>query len=135
MLKLGAEKEVLKIVNDQWGAPTYAYTIAETTLKILTAVSNQENKHFGVYHLCDNNFTTWYHFACKIFELYRKSGRNLLLKEVIPISSEEFKSKAIRPKNSKMSTLKIQQTFGVHFLEWEKTLQNCMDIYLENTKN
>lgn len=74
MLRLGQEREELKVVADQFGAPTYAPHLAQATLKALEHASQQEVFPSGVYHLCHSGVTSWHGFAERIFAEARKRG-------------------------------------------------------------
>lgn len=112
MLRLFAEKEELTITTDQVGCPTNAYDLAEF---IHFLVANQA-AHFGTYHFCNTEETTWYAFAKQILE---GSKENFTCK-VSPIDS--YPTPAKRPAHSVMSTQKIQQTFGYKIDNWKDAL-------------
>lgn len=96
MLKLGKEKETINVVMDQYGSPTYAVDLASI---IHGAIEKQIP--YGIYHATNIGYTTWYEFTKQIFE---KVGYTC---KVNPVTSEEFASKAKRPKNSKLSKKKL----------------------------
>ncbi len=124
MLKLMKEREVINVVNDQIGAPTYAGDIARFTLKAL------EVQKPGLYHLTNKGETNWYDFACEIFE--KASGRfELVTKEIKPIPSSAYPTPAKRPLNSRMNLAKFEKTFSVTLPSWQDALDRCFrDISL-----
>jgi dTDP-4-dehydrorhamnose reductase len=101
MLRLGREREQLKIVDDQIGAPTSAEAITEATMAVLRylAASGDVADASGVYHLTCGGATSWCGFARAIFEAF--ASRQKLL-EVIPIPTEAYPTPARRPKNSRL---------------------------------
>lgn len=114
MLRLGAERDELKVVNDQFGSPTFADQVVEQAFELL-----QQNKT-GTYHLSSEGMTTWYHFSKEIFE---QKGMNV---KVNPVSSADFPTKAKRPFFSKLSTQKISNVDGVLILDWKVGLQRLL---------
>jgi dTDP-4-dehydrorhamnose reductase len=126
MLRLGKEREEISVVTDQHGAPTFAADLAQGTLKALDAAQTLKTFPSGIYHLCSSGETTWFEFAEKIFERARARGWPLQLKRLIPITSEAFASKVVRPKNSRLSLIKAKQSLGVELQSWEDGLKSCM---------
>ena len=127
MQNLAAERSRLSIVADQVGAPTWARTIADITAHViaagLTAVRDDGEwwrERSGVYHLCSGGTTSWCDFARAIFQ-YGSS-----MPEVVPISSEDYPTRARRPKNSQMSTDKLTRTFGLRPPQWQDALRLCI---------
>jgi len=119
MLKLGKERELLKIVNDQAGAPTWSRMIAEVTANILIDPKDS----WGIYHLTSSGQTTWFEFAKKIFA---KSQMGVTIQ---PISTSEYPLPAIRPKYSVLSNEKLKKTFQICLPDWEESLDK---FYLSN---
>jgi len=101
MLKLGAVKKRLTIVSDQIGAPTYANNLAEVIVKIVL----QNSQNFGLYHYSGNQNVSWFDFAGLIFDT------TSLEVELSPITSEEYKTAALRPKYSVLNNNKIYKEF------------------------
>jgi dTDP-4-dehydrorhamnose reductase len=91
MLELGKERDEVSVVDDQYGSPTYTSDLAE-----LIVVMIKTNK-YGVYHATNEGFCSWYEFAKEIF---KAAGMDVKVK---PVSSDEFETKAERPKNSRLS--------------------------------
>lgn len=126
MLRLAGERETLTIVDDQWGAPTYASHLAQATLAALDQACAQPLFPSGIYHVCNGGETTWCRFAHAIFELAGSKGTTLRLRTVVPISSSEYPTPARRPLNSRLNTAKVRNTFGVTLPPWETGLRECM---------
>lgn len=143
ILRLASEREELKIVNDQVGAPTYAGQIAATTAKVLTdlydaGTDRQRFSEFcGTYHMTAAGETTWYDFANAILDQAARTpaesswlsavtkGRALSAHRILPISTEEFRSPAKRPRYSVLSNSLLKQTFGVAMPDWRSQLFEC----------
>lgn len=109
MLSL-ADKDELKVVNDQTGCPTWTVELSNGIAKIL-----EENKPYGIYHVCGSGSTTWYGFAKQIFE-FSKLNVNLL-----PCKTEEFPRPAKRPHYSVMNNDKICR-------DWKLALKDYLDL-------
>jgi dTDP-4-dehydrorhamnose reductase len=113
ILRLSTEREQLSIVNDQWGAPTDARDVARVTANLVKKISDKsEHPPSGIYHLRFEDFQTWYHFACRTVENAKKSGEELKVKEILPVTSAEFPTKAKRPANSRLGTKFKQNLFS-----------------------
>lgn len=119
MLKLGKEKEVINVVMDQHGSPTYAVDLASI---IHQAIEKQIP--YGIYHATNMGYTTWYEFTKQIFE---KVGYTC---KVNPVTSEEFASKAKRPKNSKLSKDKLLKE-GIEIPNYEDALNRYLKTELK----
>ena len=128
MLRFGAEREVIKVVADQHGAPTYAPHLAQATLAVLENASAQPQFPSGIYHLCNTGETTWYEFALAIFESARVKGIPLKVKTVEPAATADFPTPAKRPFNSRMSTEKAKRVLNVQLPDWREGLAECMKL-------
>ncbi len=117
MLEISKKNKVLKVVNDQTGSPTYTKDLAEA----LTLFLNCE--FYGIYHITNSGYCTWYEFAKKIFEI---KGIDV---EVIPVSSAEFPAKARRPKNSRLSNFHFEKTFGRKLRHWHDALKDFLNNF------
>lgn len=143
ILHLATEREELRIVSDQAGAPTCASDVARATSKILAGMCERDNGRFvfsgagGTYHMSAAGQTTWYDFAETILEKVGATscdlpwlaaatrGRPLIARRVIPISTEEFRSPTHRPAYSVLSNSRLIQRFGVALPDWHSQLQRC----------
>ena len=122
MIRLGREREQLKVVYDQIGTPTYAGDLADA---ILTIVNKGINP--GLYHFTNEGVISWYDFTKAIHEL-----AGITTCEVLPIRSEEYPTKAHRPSFSVLDKQKIKATYGICIPYWRDSLQHC--IHLLNEK-
>ena len=126
MLRLFNERESLNIVSDQYGAPTSTNTLAMSVVKIINEINNKVLQDVkGVYHLADQGETTWYGFACEIKNL---TGSQIQLN---PVLSENYKTAAKRPLNSRLSTSKILSTFELELPNWKDSLQTVYRDIIE----
>jgi dTDP-4-dehydrorhamnose reductase len=131
MLKLGRERETLKIVNDQFGVPTSARTLANFTQNLVQlgrihGFPATFTAHQGVYHLTDRGCTTWHAFAVEIFRLARIYDVNLQVKNVEACPSSDYPTPAKRPQNSRLSLARIEESFGFQPPRWEDALAAMM---------
>jgi len=117
MLKLGAEKDELKIIADQVGTPTYAIDLAGCILQIIKSKKNE----YGIYHYSNEGIASWYDFAKAVFDL---SGTQV---KVLPVKTSEYVTKATRPAYSVMDKSKIKKTFNVEIPYWRDSLLICIN--------
>lgn len=116
MLKLGAERDELKIIADQVGTPTYAMDLAECIFQIICS----ETTAYGTYHYSNEGVASWYDFARAIFDV---SGTKV---KVLPIRTSEYPTRATRPAYSVMDKSKIKQTFNIEIPYWRDSLITCV---------
>ncbi|MGH7998933.1 MAG: dTDP-4-dehydrorhamnose reductase [Brasilonema sp.] len=126
MLKLAQERQELRVVDDQVGAPTWSRMIAESTAQILSQGTQDLigflNRKNGIYHLTATGQTSWYGFAKAIFEYDSKRNEHKLEK-LVAISSEQYPTPAKRPAYSSLDTEKISCTFGLVLPSWQRNLE------------
>jgi dTDP-4-dehydrorhamnose reductase len=128
MLRLGADRPELKVVADQYGAPTWSNTIATLTAHVaaqaLVAADSSLwwKAHAGVYHLTANDSTSWQGFASAIFEFADLEKRP----SVLPIPASDYPTPAKRPANSRMSNDKLANAFGLRAPHWKDALELCL---------
>ena len=114
MLRLGAERDRLSVVNDQAGTPTNANDLAEILLQICKSGS----KAYGIYNYSNEGTATWYDFAKKIFEV------NNISIALTPIPTAAYPTPAKRPAYSVLDKSKIKQHFGLGIKHWEISLED-----------
>jgi dTDP-4-dehydrorhamnose reductase len=117
MLKLGTDRDELKVIADQVGTPTYAIDLAGLIIHIIKSDSTA----YGMYHYSNEGVASWYDFSKAIFEL---AGNNI---KVIPIPTSEYKTRAVRPAYSVMDKTKVKQTLGLQIPYWRESLSICID--------
>ena len=116
MLKLGAERDELKVIADQAGTPTYAMDLAEIILHIIS----KNSADYGLYHYSNEGVASWYDFAKAIFDI---SGTKV---KTLPIRTSEYPTRAVRPAYSVMSKAKIKQNFDIEIPYWRDSLITCI---------
>lgn len=122
MQRLAKEREELRIVNDQFGAPTWCRMIAEATAAILAQHVASPIEKSDTYHLTAGGKTSWYNFAKAIFEL-SPDAAEFRLKNALPIPTEAYPTPASRPTYSVLSNQKLVDTFGVQLPNWDNQLK------------
>jgi dTDP-4-dehydrorhamnose reductase len=159
MLRLAQERDTLKVVADQHGAPTSAGFIARSTLHILAqwplpAQALQEAKDLDspnqqvrqgqgqyannqgrLYHLTASGQTTWHGFACALIGEARRLRPNRPWKiltdaQIQPITTAEYKAPAARPMNSLLDCSATERNFGITRSGWEQQMQEVLEILL-----
>jgi dTDP-4-dehydrorhamnose reductase len=136
MLRLGREREVIQVVDDQYGCPTYAADLAETILRIAAKLLEGRQVHWGTYHYCGKGVTSWHGFAEEIFRL--ASGyASLKVKRVEPISTSEYPTPAQRPTSSILDCSVLENTFNIYPQPWAESLAHMLEVLfsVENSKN
>ena len=125
MLRLGTEREVLRVVGDQRGCPTFADDLADALLTIAAKLSPAAA---GTYHIAGAGQATWHGFAQAIFARAARSGRKTPRLE--PISTVEYPTPARRPANSVLNCAKAKRVFGVELGGWDEGLSRMLDAHL-----
>lgn len=119
MLRLGAERDEVPVVDDQFGAPTSARDLAEAIATIARRITGPMPQ-FGTYHYADAGETSWHGFAAEIF---RQAG---LKARAVPIPATEYPTPARRPANSRLDATKISRIFGIHPPAWQTSLAGVL---------
>ena len=134
MLRLAAERTSLRVVADQFGAPTSAALIADVTAQVLGQyLRRPANTDFppfpyGLYHLVAGGRTNWHEFAKAIVRAAQVAGRPLRLgpDDIEAITTAEYPLPAPRPANSCLATDKLRDTFGLTLPDWRQGLDHVM---------
>ncbi|PWB60047.1 MAG: dTDP-4-dehydrorhamnose reductase [Nitrosomonadales bacterium] len=130
MLRLAKERDELKVIADQHGAPTSAEFIADVTALVLYRIRQEAGVALaGTYHLVASGETTWHGYAQYVLELAEAKGDILKTSpaNVQPIPTEAYPLPAARPKNSRLNTCKLANTFNLHIPDWRYHVQRLMD--------
>ncbi|KVF66791.1 dTDP-4-dehydrorhamnose reductase [Burkholderia cepacia] len=127
MLRLGANREALSVVSDQFGAPTSARMIADLTVHAAAkALAERRAGSFtsGLYHMTAQGETTWHAFAKAIFAGARRLSPqiDLAIREVKPIPAAEYPAKTARPTFSVLDNTRFDERFGLHRPQWSDGL-------------
>jgi dTDP-4-dehydrorhamnose reductase len=133
MLRLAREREELRVVDDQTGAPTWSRMIAEATVAVVAGSRPRRRADAalfaetgGVYHLTAQGATTWCEFARAILRAAPALGLDRVPR-VVPIATAEYPSAAARPLNSRLAGDKIRDTFGIALPPWDAALRLCIE--------
>jgi dTDP-4-dehydrorhamnose reductase len=129
--RLARERNELRVVDDQIGSPTPAALIAEAVAGMLSegldAFRARCARAGGLVHLAASGETSWYGFACAIVEGLRARGIALAVERIVPIASEEYPTKARRPRNSRLDLSRLQTVFGIAPAPWQHALAPELD--------
>lgn len=135
MLRLAAERDTLKVIDDQIGAPTGADLLADVTAHAVRAL--QANPALGgLYHLVADGETSWYDYARYVIEWARQQGQALRVppEGVIPVPTTEYPTPARRPLNSRLDTAKLKQAFGLELPHWQPGIERMLTEHLGNQR-
>lgn len=134
MLRLAAERDGLKIVADQFGAPTSAALLADATAQVLGQYKRQGRGDFpfGLYHLAAGGCTTWHEYAQTVIRAALAAGKPLKLTadDVLPIGAADYPLPAPRPANSRLDTRRFRETFGLELPAWQSGLAHMLQQIL-----
>jgi dTDP-4-dehydrorhamnose reductase len=131
MARLAGEREELRVVADQVGAPTAARAIAEAVASIVcrgvTALPELFARSGGIVHLACHGETSWHGFAGAIIEGLRARGMALRTTRIVPIATEDYPTRARRPRNSRLDQSRLHEVFGVALPGWAEALAPELD--------
>ncbi|MEG4277417.1 dTDP-4-dehydrorhamnose reductase [Microcoleus sp. MON1_C1] len=123
MLRLGKEREEIRVVADQIGSPTWTGDLAEAISQIIPRLGPES---FGTYQYTNSGVCSWYDFAIAIFEEAAQLGFPLKIQRVIPITTSEYPTPAKRPAFSVLSTVKISALLGTYPPHWRQGLRQML---------
>ncbi len=137
MMKLAVERDELKVVDDQVGAPTWSRSLAEATAQVIaqrmtaarkgtTSTAELFSEFRGIYNMTSAGNASWCGFTDAIIEQLRRAGETPLAR-VLPITSAEYPVRATRPKNSILDNSKLQRVFGLKLPAWDTALGLVID--------
>jgi dTDP-4-dehydrorhamnose reductase len=121
MLKLGRQRDTLRVVSDQFGCPTFAADLAEAILVMAKQAEIRKSVPWGTYHYCGRGETTWHAFAEAVFEIAGQY-ETFAVKRVVPISTAEYPTPVKRPVNSVLDCSKVENLFGIRPRPWRESL-------------
>jgi dTDP-4-dehydrorhamnose reductase len=135
ILGLAQSRDELKVIDDQVGAPTSARLIAEMTARALQQIAHDRPLASGIYHLTAAGETSWHGYASYgIAEALRRGVTLRVAPErVLPVPSTAFPSPARRPHNSRLSTHKLRNAFGIDLPDWQADVLGTLDTLLPET--
>lgn len=114
VLNKGKQTGSITVVDDQFGSPTYTYDLSRLLVDMI------QTDRYGIYHATNEGICSWYEFAVEIF---RQAGLDV---KVTPVSSSEYKSRAKRPENSRMSKEKLTENGFERLPAWQDALQRYL---------
>jgi len=135
ILKFASERPMLKIVDDQIGAPTSARVLADISGQILAAARGDVAGSFaergGIFHVCCSGETSWCGFTKAIVERARVLGMTLKVEAIEPIPSKDFPTPATRPLNSRLSCDKLQREYRFTPPTWQAALDDTLPLLVK----
>ncbi len=131
MLRLARERDEIRIVDDQFGAPTWARFVADATASMMWQskrdASTRERVRSGVtVHLCNEGHTSWHGFATEIFKFMSAVGCRVP-RRILPVSTEHYGARAPRPRNSQLDISLLRRQWGVEPPNWRVSLRMCLE--------
>ncbi|HEY9862262.1 MAG TPA: dTDP-4-dehydrorhamnose reductase [Candidatus Obscuribacterales bacterium] len=129
MLRLGAEREEIRVVADQIGSPTWAKDLAQAIAQFIPHASSETT---GIYHYTNSGVASWYDFAIAIFEEAKQLGFPLKIQRVVPITTADYPTPARRPAYSVLSCAKITGVLGTYPPHWRQGLRQMLaELYTQ----
>jgi dTDP-4-dehydrorhamnose reductase len=133
ILRLAAERDNLKIVADQFGAPTSSHSIAEGVVNLLDVWQDDQESQTGIYHFTNTEYTSWHGFSCEIVTEYNRLSKmhgwpklKANVEDIIAISTAEYPTPAARPQNSRLDNTKLKSVFKLELPSWQQGLQQVI---------
>ncbi len=132
MLRLAKVQDHLTVIDDQIGAPTGADLLADVTAHAICAASKQPDLG-GLYNVVASGETSWHGYALFVISVARTAGVNLkILDQAIdPVATSAFPTPAARPHNSRLSTKKLQASFGLTLPHWQTGVHRMISEILD----
>ena len=128
---LARQRKELRIVADQIGAPTSAALVADTVARMLSgggeSLRLRAAQSGGLVHVAAAGETSWHGFACAIVEGLKARGIKLAVEQIAPISTDQYPTKARRPRNSRLDLTRLQSVFGITPPHWQEALALELD--------
>jgi dTDP-4-dehydrorhamnose reductase len=135
MLRLGKERDSLRVIADQFGAPTSAALIADVTAQIVARhwlAADRDAFTSGIYHLAAAGETTWHAYATEVLRYAKARGVELKAdpERIEAIPATAYPLPAPRPANSRLDTTSVREAFGVHLPDWRQGIHFLLDQIL-----
>lgn len=136
MIRLARERDELKVVDDQVGAPTSAELIADITALLLYNIRKHGNfaeKHSGIYHLVAEGEASWFDFAKTVLAKAEELGLPMKIKaqDIKTINTSDFPRPAKRPANSRLNNRKLKMLLNIEIPDWHHHADKMVTEYLE----
>lgn len=131
MLRLGSEQRLLRVVDDQYGAPTFASDLAGAVLSVARRMVDNTvpSEGLGTFHCAGGGATTWYKLAREIFSASKSRGE--MIPEIEAITTEQYPTPAPRPPNSVLDCGKLARVYGIAMRPWEEALSDMLNETLK----
>lgn len=135
ILKLAQEREVLRVVGDQYGAPTWSRDLAKMTAQVMVQseattkgrpLADALAERRGIYHAAGRGETSWYGFAAEAVQLASQRSPDAKLAKIEAITTAEYPTPAKRPANSRMNCDKLTRSFGWTMMDWRDSLRQVL---------
>jgi dTDP-4-dehydrorhamnose reductase len=140
VVRLARDRQELRIVADQIGAPTSARSIAQALVSMIDIqgspgrevdlIKSKFSEADGLLHMSDQGETSWHGFASAIVDGLRSRGEQLAARSIVAIDSKDFPTKARRPLNSRLNMTRLQKVFGIQMRNWREALEVELDQLL-----
>ena len=127
MLRMGRERDLIQVVEDQYGCPTYAADLGDTIMRIAAQIKENKQIAWGTYHYCGEGVTSWHGLAQEILSLAKKYT-SLRVKTIEAIGTAEYPTPAKRPLNSALDCSLVEKTFGIHPKPWRESLAEMIKM-------
>ena len=140
ILRLAESKTVLRVINDQWSAPTHVDYLAATTLDLINLATpgsgsaNHTPPTWGIYHCAPSGETTWFDYARLVINTAKSLGAAQTCKSIIPVNTAEYGSKTARPLNSRLDTSKLRNVIGRTPPPWQDSVIKTVFQILNKTE-
>ncbi|MDJ0696536.1 dTDP-4-dehydrorhamnose reductase [Mastigocoleus sp. MO_188.B34] len=128
MLRLGAQREEIRVVDDQIGSPTWTGDLANAITQIIPLLSPDIS---GIYHYTNSGVASWYDFAVAIFDEAQHLGFPLQVNRVAPITTAEYPTPAKRPSYSVLSSTKLSKLLGSDTPHWRVSLSKMLSQWMK----
>ena len=127
MLRLAQERDSLKVIADQIGAPTGAELLADVTAHALRTLQ-AKRELAGIYHLAAAGETSWHGYACHAIKFARSAGVAIKVQpdDIKPIPATDYPLPAVRPYNSRLDTQKFCSAFGLALPDWQHGVERML---------
>ena len=134
MLRLAKERDEIRVVADQQGAPTFAVDLADAIAGMIPRLMAAElgDEAFGIFHLSGAPYTTWHGFTAEILAQAAKRGHPV--PRLTPIATADYPTKAKRPSDGRMDCMKIGRVHGIQPADWRVSLGHCLDVLVGPVK-
>jgi dTDP-4-dehydrorhamnose reductase len=133
ILRLAAERDSLRIVGDQFGAPTCSESIADGVVQLVENWQSNNENQSGVYHFTNAGETSWHGFSCEIVNEYNRLAASKVwpalktgVENIVAISTADYPTPAARPANSRLNNAKLKEVFDIELPGWQQGLQQVM---------